>query len=101
MMGLFGHKGQLPVPPAANSDGAALELARVWATGGAQEVTLRAEAWDDPAAWGIMLVDLARHVASAYEKTRGMKSADALARIRSGFDAEWESSTSSTTGLIT
>ena len=40
-----------------------------------------------------MLVDLAHHVANAYEQGAGTDRLEALARIREGFDAEWESST--------
>jgi hypothetical protein len=70
----------------------------VWAAGGHQHVTLATNLWEDPAAWGIMLVDLAKHVADAYEKTSGQPVAEVLARIRAGFDAEWETATDSPTG---
>ena len=92
--------GELPVPPAAVADESATELARAWAAQGRQHVSLAAEAWEDPAAWGIMLVDLARHVARAYEQTQGQTFESALARIREGFDAEWESPTDEPTGGV-
>jgi hypothetical protein len=83
------HAHALPIPPNALADDSALELARIWAANGRQEVTLATGLWDDPAAWGMMLVDLARHVAIAYEAAGYMRKGAALKRIKAGFDAEW------------
>lgn len=84
------HANELPVPSAAANDERALELARVWAAGGKQHVALATQIWDDPASWGIMLVDLARHVANAYgASASGMTREAVLERIKVGFDAEW------------
>ena len=60
----------------------------VWRVDDHEEFVLRADAWADPAAWGLLLVDVARHAAKAYE-TQGRDPTEALARIREGFDAEW------------
>lgn len=87
------HPGQLPVPPKAAQDPKGRELARIWAAKGAQYVTLAADLWEDPAAWGIMLVDLARHVAKAYQASNGSDPSATLERIKEGFDAEWLHST--------
>ncbi len=89
---------ELPIPPVVASDAKAREIARIWAARGGQHVSLASALWDDPACWGIMLVDLARHVASAYEEGAGMDRSEALARIREGFNAEWESSTDEVQG---
>ena len=62
------HANELDVPPQVLSDGRAVEIARIWAAGGNQVVTFRAETWTDPATWGIMLVDFVKHIADAYEK---------------------------------
>jgi len=99
-MGLFGQRGQLSVPPAAKGDVDAIEIARIWAAEGNQEGTLRPDIWDDPATWGLMLVDLARHVGKAYQELDGSDIAETLARIREGFDAEWESPTDEPTGHL-
>ena len=80
---------ELPIPDEAATSKDAIELARIWVAKGGQHVSLATGIWDDPAAWGLMLVDLMRHVASAYEETSGMERDAILARIRSGFDAEW------------
>lgn len=76
-------------PPAiAASNPDAIEVLRVWAAPGApQQLTLR-RVWKDPAAWGLLLVDVARHVSRAYAAD-GSDERAVLARIRSGFDAEW------------
>ena len=47
----------------------------MWITHRALHVTLRTAAWKNPAPWGILLADLARHVANAYEKGEGLDGA--------------------------
>lgn len=91
---------QLPIPEPASHDGRARELARIWATGGEQHVSLATELWEDPAAWGIMLVDLAKHVANAYEHNRGDDRQSVLKRLKMGFDAEWDFETDKPTGRL-
>ena len=81
--------GELEVPPIAISDEKAVELLRVWLSGGNQHISIRYDAWDDAAAWGLLLVDLARMVARAYAENDGRDADAILTRIREGFDAEW------------
>ena len=78
----------LPVPPAVSAASKAMEMARIWLVDGDQHVVLTPNLWKDSASWGLMLVDLARHVASAYE-SQGHDRAEVLRRIRDAFDAEW------------
>ena len=78
----------LPVPPAVSGASKAMEMARIWLVDGNQHVVLTPNLWKDSASWGLMLVDLARHVASAYE-SQGNDRAAVLRRIRDAFDAEW------------
>jgi hypothetical protein len=94
------HARQLPVPPAAETDPRAVELLRVWAAQGKQHVSLATNLWNDPATWGIMLVDLTKHVASAYQQTTGKDFVGVLKRIREGFDAEWDTATDEPTGAL-
>jgi hypothetical protein len=88
---MFGKRkgtSELDPPPVARENPQASEVMRVWtAPGEGPQVTLRTT-WEDPAAWGVMLVDIARHAANAYAR-EGIKRDDALARIRELFDAEW------------
>jgi hypothetical protein len=89
---------QLPIPPAAAKAPSAMEILRVWVAQGSQHVSIATALWPDPAAWGLVLADLAQHVARAYEETGGQTAADALARIREALDAEWASPTDDPTG---
>jgi hypothetical protein len=91
---------QLPIPPAVDSDARARELLRVWAAHGKQHVSLAADAWNDPTAWGIVLVDLAKHIASAYQQSAGTDFSAALTRIKAGFDAEWQTATDEPSGQL-
>ena len=93
---MFGKRKQaseLEPPPIASRDDAAVEVLRVWAAPGSpQQLTLRT-CWKDSGAWGLLLVDVARHAAQAYQR-EGQDAAQVLARIRELFDAEWDSPTS-------
>jgi hypothetical protein len=83
---------QLPPPPIAESNPAAAEVLRVWAEPGSpQQLTLRTT-WADPGAWGLLLVDIARHAAQAYEG-EGRDKQETLDKIRQLFDAEWSDPT--------
>lgn len=91
---------ELPIPPAAKFHASSRELARVWAADGEQHVSLEVGLWADPAAWGMLLVDLAKHVANAYEQTQGRDASEVLARIREAFEAEWQTPTDSPSGRV-
>ena len=90
---------ELPIPDATRFDSHSREIARVWVAGGKQWTSLASGIWDDPAAWGIMLVDLARHIADSYDRDEGRSSSDVLARIKEGFDVEWEHPTDKPKGM--
>jgi hypothetical protein len=69
------------------------EILRLWgASNQPQDFTLRT-IWADPGAWGLALVDIARHAARAYAKSGQFEEREALDRIRQLFDAEWENPT--------
>ncbi|MEO1333708.1 MAG: DUF5076 domain-containing protein [Myxococcota bacterium] len=89
---------ELPIPSSVEQAEQSIEILRVWAADGKQHVSLAGELWEDPAAWGLMLVDLARHVARVYEQTSHQPSVEVLERIREGFDAEWHAPTDEPTG---
>lgn len=91
---------ELDKPPVVQQDDGAFELLRVWIAQGGQHVSIRGETWEDPAAWGIMLVDLARHVSRMYEQSSGQPASAVLRQIRSGFDAEWGSPTDEAQGEL-
>lgn len=79
---------QLQIPAEARNDRKSFELLRVWIANQEQHISLRAGVWDDPEAWGMMLADLAGHIANSFEQGTGMDHAKALARIHQGFEAE-------------
>jgi hypothetical protein len=88
----------LDPPPMAKLNPAAIEILRVWAAPGApQQLTLQT-CWKDPGAWGLTLVDIARHAARAYER-EGKNPDEVLRRIRELFEAEWSAPTDVPTDL--
>lgn len=85
-------QSHLDAPPMSHEDPGAVELVRFWVTPDmATQVSLRT-AFDDPNAWGILLVDLANHVADAYAR-EGEDRDRVLARIKDAFDEEWDNPT--------
>lgn len=91
---------QLAIPDAARKDPKAFELLRVWIANGDQHVSLRAGVWADPAAWGIMLADLAKHVTKSYEQDEGRDSIKTFQRIKDALNAELASQTDKPSGQI-
>ncbi len=92
MFGKRSNRKDLKPPPIAETDPKAVEILRVWATpGGPQQLTLR-NIWSDAGAWGMLLVDKARHAALAYAK-EGKDSQVVLERIRELFEVEWANPT--------
>ena len=82
----------LDPPPISASDPDSIELLRLWASNGVgTQVSLRAT-FPDPGAWGLILVDIARHVSNAYVH-EGIDRDSAISRIKAAFDAEWDSPT--------
>jgi len=91
---------QLEVPVAAKTDPRSFELLRVWVANQEQHVSLRAGVWDDPAAWGIMLADLARHVANSYQDHNGFDGLQVLQRIKAARIAELATPTDEPSGQM-
>ncbi len=91
---------QLRVPDQARNDRKSFELLRVWIANGEQHISLRAGVWSDPEAWGMMLADLAGHIANSLEQGAGMDREEAMERIREGFETEFEAPTDEITGEI-
>jgi hypothetical protein len=68
------------------------ELARIWLADGNQVAIVSSRLWSDPGVWGLMLVDLAKHVAHAYAHA-GTPADVALSKIREAMDSEWSKPT--------
>jgi len=79
----------------------AVELARIWAVaGGGQHVSLTPAFTPDPASWGIMMVNLIKHVASAYHQTKGLDPNETLNRIKASFGSEGSNPPDKPTGEV-
>jgi Domain of unknown function (DUF5076) len=89
---------QLQIPDAALRDAKSYEIARVWVAEKGQHVSLLIGVWKDPVTWGIILADLARHVANGYEQDQKLDREETLRRIRASFQTELDSPTDNPTG---
>ena len=86
------QKDALRIPAAAMKDPRSLEVVRVWIANGQQHVALSFGMWEDPAAWGLLLADLAQHIAEAHaQQDPEVNAEDFLEEIRAGFEAEMDS----------
>ena len=83
---------ELALPVSIDTAKRSMELIRVWLVDGQQEILLTPNLWKDPAAWGLLLVDVARHLSVHYESL-GLSKEESLARIKAGFDSEWNNPT--------
>src|SRR6266496_200389 len=90
--------GELLIPPAAQEDERATEMVRAWVANKALHCTLRVGVWKDPGAWGILLADLARHVANAHHEEEGRNVEECLAQVRRAFDAELDAPSDTPSG---
>jgi hypothetical protein len=101
MASLFGARNELSIPEKVRGDRSAAELIRAWVTAsGDVHVTIKTDVWRDPAAYGIVLADLARHIANGFHQSQGKDVAEALRRVVEGFSAEIGSPTDTPTGQI-
>jgi hypothetical protein len=83
------QKDSLPIPAAAARDPRSLEVLRVWIANGEQHVALAFGMWEEPAAWGLLLADLARHIAEAHaQQDPQVDAEDFLEQIRGGIEME-------------
>ncbi|HET9284789.1 MAG TPA: DUF5076 domain-containing protein [Candidatus Angelobacter sp.] len=93
-------KNELLVPPIAESDPNAIEVVRVWVAKGGQHVSLNPLVWKDSQAWGIVLADLAGHVANAYEQELGLDRQATMRKITDLLLAELKNPTDTARGQI-
>ena len=78
----------LHIPPTALEAGG-VEVLRAAIVDGGLHVALR-RAFDDPEAWGMLIADIARHVARIYATEDKFREEETLERIRAIFDAEMD-----------
>jgi len=97
---------QFPLDPPHFEGEEAIEILRVWLDDGPQSAchrfALLPRISKDVAAWGLILVDIARQVANAYvtsEPNNENIYLEVLSRIKEGFDAEWNYPTDTPQGF--
>lgn len=81
----------LKVPPIAQERGG-VEVVRAAVADGGLHVSLQ-RAFEQPDMWGMVLADVARHVARIYATEDGTPEAATMARLRAMFDAELDTPT--------
>ena len=81
----------LHVPPTALEQGG-VEVLRAAIVEGGLHVSLR-RAFDEPDAWGVLIADVARHVARIYANETAMTEDQVLERVRAMFEAEMDEPT--------
>jgi hypothetical protein len=91
---------ELPIPPSARSDNKAVELIRAWAAHGGLHCSLSVDNWseNERVGWGILLTDVARHVANALHEQKKLDRDETLKEIRRVFNAELDSPTAEPSG---
>ena len=86
---MFMNRAELPIPPAAKRDREAAERLRVWFAHGRPQVSLANGVWHSLVPWGMLMAELAEHVADTYAGMGGHDKAEVLYQIRQGLEAEW------------
>jgi hypothetical protein len=81
----------LVIPPTALEQGG-VEVLRAAIVDGGLHISLR-RAFDDPEAWGMLIADIARHVARIYATEGKFPEEQTLERVRALFNAEMDSPT--------
>lgn len=89
---------ELPIPDEASETDAAHELMRGWLIDNRLVCSLFPSAFEDPAVWGVLLADIANHVANALAECEGADRGEVLAAIRRAFEVEMKSPTDEHTG---
>ena len=84
---------ELVIPPEAFADDEAAEVLRAWIAKGDLHCSLKPTIWPDPGNWGILLADVASHVARAFQHHSGISPIDSLARMRQAFDVDLDAPT--------
>jgi hypothetical protein len=95
----------LPIPTPARRDARSVEMLRAWIAEKKVHVAINIGFWEEPArgiderdAWGVLMADVARHIANAHEAEYGRDPRETLTTIREAFEREIEKPTSSHTG---
>jgi hypothetical protein len=95
----------LPIPAPTRRDPKSVEMVRTWIAEGDMFVVLNVGFWeeqgrgiDERDAWGMLMADMARHIANAHETEYGRDPRETLNVIREAFEREIMKPTSSHSG---
>lgn len=96
--GVMANNRDLGVPSEVTQDSNAAEVIRAWVANGGLVCAVRPLQWQNPAAWGLVLADVARHVANAVRDEVGTEPSATLESIRNMFNKELVAPTDEPTG---
>ena len=93
----------LVLPPAAQRDEDAIQMLSAWIAENGLHCTLNIGMWkeqglNEPDAWGILLADVVRHVASAIQQDSGSPAANAIEAVVASLLKELDDPTSKVNG---
>ena len=93
---------ELAPPPKAKDNPQAIELVRAWIVDNGLQCSLNIGGFGEHelTTWGILLSDVARHVANAHQQLNGSDAATNLKTIAVHFNQEIDSPTAPATGEI-
>ena len=83
---------ELTAPPAIAGNPEAVELVRAWIVNNGLQCTLNVGGFGESelATWGLILSDIARHVAGAHQQMNGSDATENLKIIAANFHTEME-----------
>ena len=93
---------EIPIPPGALQDPDSRELVRAWVANNSLHCSLNFGNWGDDEAigWGVLLSDIARHIADALFEEHAIDRKETLERLREVFNDELDEPTTPTTGHV-
>ena len=93
---------ELAIPANVHSDKGARELIRAWIANNGLVCALSVDNFGDSerTTWGILLTDVARHVADALYQAKGWDKAETMKEIRRVFNAELDAPTAEPSGNL-
>ena len=64
------HENELMIPSNVQLDKEAFEVIRIWVSQKTQVISIATNVWNDPLSWGIMLVDMMKHISRTVNRCR-------------------------------
>jgi len=95
----------LVIPPAAQRDENAVQMLSAWIAEKGLHCTMNVGMWhasgqNEPAAWGVLLADVVRHLANAMQAERGIDTATSIENIVDSFLEELNDPSSAASGAF-